>query len=297
MDNYLDNFLHYLTVEKKAAANTIDSYRRDLKQYIKYLKCSLSISSLREVTRIHILNYLAFLKQQGKAGTSIARNVSALRAFHQFLLRKQAVDDDPTVSIQLPQLEKKMPTILSQNEVEALLNVPIGDDEFEIRDKAMLELLYATGIRVSELVALDLSDVHLTLGFVRCGGKGKKERIIPLGNMAKNALTNYLENARGRLQKNRETCNALFLNHHGERLSRQGFWKIIKKLAQKANISTELTPHTLRHSFAAHLIENGADLRAVQEMLGHADISSTQIYTKVSKARLADIYKTYHPRA
>jgi integrase/recombinase XerD len=195
-------------------------------------------------------------------------------------------------------MERTLPKVLSLEEVEALLEAPKTNTPIGVRDKAMLELLYATGMRVSELVNLNLSDVHLTMGFVRCYGKGKKERIVPVGSMALNALKVYLETARPKLiNPKKRTNDALFLNHHGERLTRQGFWKILKKLAKEANIEKELTPHTLRHSFATHLLENGADLRAVQELLGHADISTTQIYTHVTKTRLKDVYKQYHPRA
>lgn len=296
MNGHLEEFLQYLSTEHRAANNTIDSYRRDLKQYIKYLETIEKLESLDAVSRIHIFNFLESLKESGKASSTISRMVSSIRAMHQYLLRKKITTEDPTVHIQSPLPEKRLPTVLTQAEVEALLNTPKQDNEYGVRDKAMLELLYATGIRVSELVSLNLADVNVALGFVRCTGKGKKERVIPLGRIATAALIYYLENAREKLLKQNEN-EALFVNHHGQRLSRQGFWKILKGLGNVAFIKKELTPHTLRHSFAVHLLENGADIQAVQEMLGHADISTTQIYAQASKARLTDIYKSYHPRA
>lgn len=296
MNDHLEAFLHFLSVERMSKVNTIESYRRDLKAYIDYLQSVEQLQTFEFVSRIHLMNYLSFMKENGKAAATISRTVSSIRAFHQFLLREKLTNGDPTVLIQAPRHERRLPKVLTQAEVESLLNTPKQDHDFGIRDKAMLELLYATGIRVTELVALNVADVHLTMGFVRCSGNGNKERIIPLGEIATDALTLYIENAREKLLGNNET-NALFVNHHGQRLSRQGFWKILKKIAESANINKELSPQILRHSFASHLLENGADLRAVQELLGHADISTTQIYTNASKARLKDIYKTYHPRA
>ena len=298
MNTHIKDFIHYLIVERNLAKNTIDSYERDLKSYAHYLEKVEQIQSFNDVSRIHIIQFLKFLKDQGKSSKTIARHIASIRSFHQFLLREKVTEQDPSVHIESPQLERALPKVLSTEEVEALLETPKTNTPFGIRDKAMLELLYATGLRVSELVNLNLSDVHLTMGFVRCYGKGNKERIVPIGTMATKALKLYIETARGHLiNPKRGTTEALFLNHHGERLSRQGFWKILKKLAKEAKIEKELTPHTLRHSFATHLLENGADLRAVQEMLGHADISTTQIYTHVTKTRLKDVYNTYHPRA
>lgn len=285
-----------MVVEKGLARNTIVSYERDLKSYVQYIQKVEQVTTLQEVTRLHILNFLHHLKENGKSAKTMARHIASVRSFHQFLLRERVVEHDPTVHIETPQAERKLPKVLSIDEVEALLQTPKAVNEFGIRDKAMLELLYATGLRVSELINLNVSDVHLTMGFVRCVGKGNKERIIPLGRLATEAIGHYIERGRYELL-GKKTVDALFLNHHGNRLSRQGFWKILKKLAKEANIQKELTPHTLRHSFATHLLENGADLRAVQEMLGHADISTTQIYTHVSKTRLKDVYKQFHPRA
>ncbi|MBA2879074.1 integrase/recombinase XerD [Anoxybacillus kamchatkensis] len=298
VEDQVKDFIHYLIVERNLAHNTIVSYERDLKKYVQYLQKVEQQCRWNDVTRFHIMQFLKFLKEKGSSPKTIARHLASVRSFHQFLLREKAVDQDPTVHIETPQLPRKLPNVLSMAEVEALLEAPKQNTPFSIRDKAMLELLYATGIRVSELIQLNVSDVHLTMGFIRCYGKGRKERIVPIGKMATEALKRYMEQGRPELlQRKKGTTDALFLNHHGERLTRQGCWKILKRLAQEANIQKPLTPHTLRHSFATHLLENGADLRAVQEMLGHADISTTQIYTHVTKTRLKDVYKQFHPRA
>ncbi|WML53954.1 site-specific tyrosine recombinase XerD [Neobacillus sp. PS3-12] len=297
MGDQLKDFIHFLIVEKGLAKNTIVSYERDLKSYIHYLNSVENIQHLNDVQRIHIVHFLGLLKEQGKSSKTLARHIASLRAFHQFLLRDKVTDHDPSVHIETPKMERSLPKVLNIQEVETLLDSPKQNDHFGIRDKAMLEILYATGIRVSELIGLDLGDVHLTMGFVRCIGKGNKERIIPIGKTAANALKHYLEQGRPFFVNKKQREEALFLNHHGMRLTRQGFWKILKRLAAEAGIQKELTPHTLRHSFATHLLENGADLRAVQEMLGHADISTTQIYTHVTKTRLKDVYTKFHPRA
>ncbi|RZI51522.1 site-specific tyrosine recombinase XerD [Aeribacillus pallidus] len=297
MNDHIQDFIHYLTVERGLANNTIVSYERDLKSYKQFLNEKLNIQEVQNIQRYHILQYLHFLKDQGKSSKTIARHIASIRAFHQFLLREKAADEDPSVHIETPQIERKLPKVLSLEEVERLLETPELTSPIGYRDKAMLELLYATGIRVSEMVYLNLSDVHLIMGFIRCYGKGKKERLVPIGEKATKALEEYLEKGRPKLVRQKHKTDALFLNHHGKRISRQGFWKNLKSIAVKAGIQKELTPHTLRHSFATHLLENGADLRAVQEMLGHADISTTQIYTHVTKTRLKDVYKMYHPRA
>lgn len=293
----LDDYLHFLRVERQLAANTLQSYERDLKSYLQYLKEVEQLESLRKVERIHILNHLRHLKESAKTSRTVARHISSIRSFHQFLIRERVVDNDPTVHLEMPQMDKKLPNILSIEEVDALMQSPDLNKANGLRDHAMLELLYASGMRVSECINLNIEDVHLTMGFVRCTGKGSKERIIPLGKSALSACEHYLESARGELRKEGEKTEALFINQRGKRLTRQGCWKLLKQHAQKAGIQRELTPHTLRHSFATHLIENGADLRAVQEMLGHADISTTQIYTHVSKTRLKDVYSQFHPRA
>ncbi len=297
METHIQDFLHFLLVEKGLAENTIISYERDLKSYVKYLRKNENIADFQDVQRIHIIHFLNFLKTQGKSSRTLARHVASLRAFHQFLLRDKIIDHDPTVHIETPKQEKTLPQVLNVEEVTRLLETPKLDNHFGLRDKAMLEVLYATGIRISELVGLDVGDIHIEMGFVRCVGKGNKERIVPIGSAALHAVKRYLQDGRPKLVSPKHKDNALFLNHHGRRMTRQGVWKILKRIAAEAGITKNLTPHTLRHSFATHLLENGADLRAVQEMLGHADISTTQIYTHVTKTRLKDIYQQYHPRA
>ncbi|WP_050615637.1 site-specific tyrosine recombinase XerD [Bacillus testis] len=297
MEDALKDFMHFLTVEKGLAKNTIVSYERDLKSYIRFLVHVEQLTDLNAVRRGNIVAFLSGLKQEEKSSKTIARHIASIRSFHQFLLREKQTEHDPSVHIDTPQKERTLPKVLSMEEVEALLDAPKGTDGFGLRDQAMLELMYATGMRVSELISLDVSDVHGTMGFVRCVGKGSKERIIPIGKTALAAIDRYLDKGRPLLANPKKSCDALFLNHHGGRLSRQGFWKILKGLALKANIEKELTPHTLRHSFATHLLMNGADLRSVQEMLGHADISTTQIYTHITNTRLKDVYTKFHPRA
>lgn len=296
MKHQIEDFLHYIIVEKGLAENTIESYRRDLTKYTQYLINVEQLSSLDDVNRIVIMNYLYFLREQGRASTTIARTIASIRSFHQFLLREKETTGDPSVHIETPKQDRRLPKVLSFHEVESLLAAPNGNTPFDYRNKAMLELLYATGMRVSELCSLKLQDIHLSMGFIRCVGKGSKERIIPIGTVSNDALNKYIYFARPSLVK-KKNHDFVFVNHHGESLSRQGFWKILKKISKEAHIDKELTPHTLRHSFATHLLENGADLRAVQEMLGHVDISTTQIYTHVTKTRLKEVYSNFHPRA
>jgi integrase/recombinase XerD len=295
LKNDVSEFLHYIQIERGLADNTIQSYRRDLAKYAKFLENVANISSFNEVSRPMIVDYLFFLKEQGRAEATVARTIASIRSFHQFLLREKLCESDPSVHLDIPKASKRLPKVLSLEEVEALLTIS-GQEPLNYRNRAMLETLYATGMRVSEMINLTLSDTHLSMGFVRCVGKGNKERIIPLGGEATKALKLYLEKARPNLLK-KHSHDLLFVNHYGKPLSRQGFWKIVKRLAEMANIQKELTPHTLRHSFATHLLENGADLRAVQEMLGHVDISTTQIYTHVTKTRMKDVYAKHHPRA
>jgi integrase/recombinase XerD len=295
VENYINQFIHYLTVEKGLSKNTQESYRRDLSSYNQYL-AELGIQEVNNTTRLHIVDYLMRLKELGRATTTLSRNLASIRSFYQFLLREKWIEKDPSSNVESPKIDKKLPQVLTVKEVESLLNGPELHHPFGIRDKAMLELLYATGIRVSELVSLNVSDVNLNMGFLKCFGKGKKERMVPIGQFAIDHLANYIERSRMYIKRNANE-EALFLNYHGKRLTRQGFWKIIKKYSELAHINKEITPHTLRHSFATHLLENGADLRSVQEMLGHSDISTTQIYTHVTRTRIKEVYAKAHPRA
>lgn len=290
------DFFQYLRIERGLSDNTLTSYQRDIKHYIQYLKTIVGRNDWEEVTRTDMTKFLYSLKDNNKSSATISRHISSLRAFHQFLVREQIVTHDASLHIETPKKERKLPDVLSVKEMDALLNIP-GTSPLQVRNKAMFELLYATGLRVTEMITLRVSDLHLTMGFVQCVGKGSKERIVPLGNTAIHAMENYLQQGRKKLLKRQPKTDTLFVNQHGKPLSRQGFWKILKKRALEAGINKTITPHTLRHSFATHLLENGADLRLVQEMLGHVDISTTQIYTHVTKTRLKDVYKSYHPRA
>ncbi|HLR42122.1 MAG TPA: site-specific tyrosine recombinase XerD [Pseudogracilibacillus sp.] len=296
LNDAVEDFFHYIRIERGLADNTIASYRRDLLHYTKFFDEEKEIKDWDKVTREDIILFLAALRDHGKSTATLARMISTIRAFHQFLVREQIVTHDASLHIETPKKDRLLPTILSANEVDKLLQIR-ATTPLAIRNKAMLELMYATGLRVTELVSLEVTDVHLAMGFVRCIGKGSKERIIPLGDIAKEATEAYLLDARPILLKKNQNEKKLFVNHHGRSLSRQGFWKIIKSVARESGLTKEITPHMLRHSFATHLLENGADLRAVQEMLGHADISTTQIYTHITKTRLKDMYEQFHPRA
>lgn len=296
MERWLEEFIHYLAVERGLAQNTLASYRIDLSQYLSHLK-KQGITSLNQADRNHILTHLYKLQKSGKAPATISRHLAALKHFYRFLMADGLVSEDPTVSLEAPKLAQRLPQVLSTSEVETLLSQPQLADPAGMRDKAMLELIYATGTRVSEMVALDIEHIHLDMGYIRCFGKGSKERIIPLGSIAANYVREYLSWSRVRLTRGKPEHTALFVNVQGKRLTRQGFWKIIKKYAREGKIDKPITPHTLRHSFATHLLENGADLRSVQEMLGHADISTTQIYTHLTKIRLKEVYTNSHPRA
>jgi len=295
MESYVNQFINYLEVERGLAQNTLESYGRDLHQFQNYLENG-NMEILKDSNRTTITTYLSSLQAKGRAVSTISRNLAAIKSFYQYLVRERYLENDPAANLESPKLEKKLPKVLTILEVEELLKQPSGLLPAGLRDKAMLELLYATGIRVSELISLNISDVNLEMGYIKCYGKGAKERIIPLGSIAVKCVQDYLAKGRSKLIRTYEEAS-LFVNHHGNRLTRQGFWKIIKKYAHEAAINKEITPHTLRHSFATHLLENGADLRSVQEMLGHADISTTQIYTHVTNNHLKEVYDKAHPRA
>jgi len=295
MDFALDAFMQYVTVERALARNTLESYERDLRAYLQFLR-QRGVNDIAQTDRTSVVLYLQALQDKGRATATISRAVASLRAFYAFLTREHMIALDPTAHLDTPRLERRLPRVLTAAEVERLLASPNPGTRAGLRDRAMLELLYATGIRVSELVSLKVTDVNLSASFLQCYGKGSKERIVPLGRLARDAVAEYLLRARTAMARDSQETS-LFVNHLGDRLTRQGFWKIIKKYALMASITSHLTPHTLRHSFATHLLDNGADLRAVQEMLGHADISTTQIYTHVSRTRLQDAYASSHPRA
>lgn len=294
MDKLFDEFLYDLNIDKGLSKNTLESYGRDIKQFMEYLqRGDLSIFGANKTT---IISYLLFLQKSGKATSSISRSLAALRSFYQFLFVNKYIEKDPTLNLESPKIEKKLPQILSISQVESLLKQPDISDPKGSRDQCMLELLYATGIRVSELVALDTDDVNLSMGFIKCDGKGTKDRVIPVGSIALKALVEYMNKYRFSMVKD-DKEKALFVNFHGKRLTRQGFWKIIKHYTRMAKIDVDITPHTLRHCFAAHLLENGADLKSVQEMLGHSDISTTQIYAQMNRSKIKEVYKKSHPRA
>ncbi len=290
----MEAFFDYLKVEKGLAANSIYSYREDLQKYTQYL-ADAKIDNLRKVTHKDIVNFL-FLLRKRIAPVSIARILSTVKNFHRFLLREKILSSDVSNLIETPKLDKKIPNFLNFDEVAKLLKAPNLKKTQGIRERAILELIYATGLRVSELAGLKLSDINLDVGFIKCRGKGSKERIVPLGKTAERFLTKYLNQARAKLLGKKESIY-LFLAQGARPLSRQSIWKMIKKMVKECSIKKKVSPHTLRHSFATHLLEGGADLRSVQEMLGHASITTTQIYTHVNQTRLKKIHSKYHPRA
>lgn len=295
LQRILDDYLHYLKAERGLSDNTVSSYGMDLQQFIGYLK-EQEIDNLNDVDKQVIIDYLDYLMKKGKANSSIVRCVTSLRKFFQTMKQDGIIDENPMLTIETPKSEKHLPEVLSTEEVEMLLNAPDVTQTLGLRNRAILELMYATGLRVSEVVNLRLEDLHLDVGIIQTIGKGRKERIVPIGDEAITWINNYLRDARPELCKTRRSP-FLFVNFHGERLTRQGVWKNLKNEVRKAGITKNVTPHTLRHSFATHILENGADLRIVQELLGHSDISTTQIYTHISKKRLSEIYDTTHPHA
>ncbi len=293
MERQLKYFFNFLENDKKLSENTLQSYKRDLKQFRRYLEaCELSYNHVKESD---IKDYIRELQEAGKKPSSISRCIASIRSFYQFVLKNRKVKVDPTQKIQSPKIEKRIPSVLTAKEVELLLDQPKDVDLKGIRDKAMLEFAYATGMRVTEIISLNVDDVNLEEGYVTCK-HANKQRNIPLGTMSLKALKEYVEDARDILVKT-EGEQALFVNINGSRLTRQGFWKIIKYYKEQAHITKDITPHVLRHSFATHLLQNGADLKAIQTMLGHSDISSTQIYMQFQDEGLKNVYKKAHPRA
>jgi integrase/recombinase XerD len=294
MDQYLDLFLNYIVVEKGLSKNTLDAYGRDLAHYLEFLG-EQGMATPAQITPSSVIAFLSILKERGLSPRSRARKLVSLRMFHRFLLAEKLAANNPAALVTAPKSLTRLPHTLSPDEVERLLIAPRSNSRYDLRDRAMLELLYATGLRVSELVGLTLQDLQLDVGYVTAFGKRSKQRIVPIGDAAREALLDYLGFARAELAGDSGQA-FVFLNRAGNGLTRQGFWKMIKRRALEAGIVKNITPHTLRHSFATHLLDNGADLRAVQAMLGHADISTTQIYTHVSRERLKNIHQQHHPR-
>ncbi len=293
MDKKIKLFLEFLQKDKKLSNNTLQSYRRDITQFETYV--NEKYLQFLKIKKEDIQNYLIQLKENGKKTSTISRNLASIRSFYQYLVRNKKVKEDPTEGIQSPKVEKRIPSVLTSQEVELLLDQPKAVDLKGIRDKAMLEFAYATGMRVTEIINLNAEDINLKEGYVSCKTENK-QRNIPLGAISVNALKDYLKKARPYLIKN-ENEKSLFVNINGKRLTRQGFWKIVKFYKEQAHIEKDITPHVLRHSFATHLLQNGADLKAIQVMLGHSDISSTQVYMQFQDEGLKNIYKKAHPRA
>ncbi|MEI7672410.1 MAG: site-specific tyrosine recombinase XerD [Deltaproteobacteria bacterium] len=294
MQHLIDEYLNFMSVEKGASRNTIDGYSRDLNRYAGFIE-ERGILEMSGVGTEDVIAYLASLHAEGLAANSVNRALAALRGFYRYLLREKRVDHTPMAHIVLAKVWSRLPDVLSRDEMALLLAQPGAETPADIRDSAMLELMYATGIRVSELIGLTLNSINWQVGYLVAMGKGEKERIVPLGQTAYERVKRYQEGARPLLLKG-HVSDQLFLNRSGKGLTRQGFWKIVKKYAAKAGLSKAIHPHTFRHSFASHLLEGGADLRSVQIMLGHADISTTQIYTHVTRERLKEIHRKYHPR-
>ena len=292
--SYVEAFQEYLVNEKKSSANTISSYMSDINQFVSYVDDELHCS-LPMISHDDVCVYVQWLRNSGKSSATVSRSVASIKCLYNHLISLGQAESNPALKIKFEKDAKKLPQILTSKEVELLLEQPKCVDAKGYRDRAMLELLYATGIRVTELISLNVDDINLAAGVIRCESKNK-ERLIPLYPAAINALTEYVVQVRNGMIATPEEP-ALFVNMNGDRMSRQGFWKIIKVYQEKAGIKKDITPHTLRHSFAAHLLENGADLRSIQEMLGHADISSTQVYAHLVKKQLKDVYNKAHPRA
>lgn len=294
MVDAIQKFIRYLHKTKKASSNTEVSYERDLKKLFNYMVEKKSVTSWGEVTVTDLNSYMLYLEREKFASSTISRNVASIHAFYQYLYKKGIVEKDISDELKPPKIEKKMPDILTVQEVDLLLQQPKSDTPKGMRDKAMLELLYATGIRVSELISLKEDDINLKMSYIRCVDRSK-ERIIPFGNTAKQAMVLYLDKGRAELLRGKE-IDDFFVNCSGKSMSRQGFWKVLKGYAKEAGIDVDITPQTLRHSFATHLVQNGADLKSVQEMLGHADISTTQIYMNMSINKMREVYTKAHPR-
>ena len=293
MEKQIKLFLEFLQNDKKLSENTLQSYKRDISQYESYVE-EKQINYIK-VDEKGVKEYLEYLQDIGKKASTVSRNLASIRSFYQYLVRTKVVLQDPTDNIQAPKIEKRVPSILTAKEVELLLDQPQDVDLKGIRDKAMLEFAYATGMRVTEIISLNIEDVNLEESYVVCK-TGSRQRNIPLGTLSSKALKDYIETARPYLIKD-DSVKSLFVNINGKRLTRQGFWKIVKFYKEQAHITKEITPHVLRHSFATHLLQNGADLKSIQTMLGHSDISSTQVYMQFQDEGIKNVYRKAHPRA
>lgn len=288
----LEDYCNHLVLERNLSINTENSYENDLKLYLIYLQ-KKKISNLKDVSVKDIITYMEYLKNNNEKTTSIAHKLTAIKNFHKYLLKIKYLDKDVASSVKRPKLKKQLPDVLTTEEVDRLLSFEC-ESVFDYRNKAMLELLYGTGLRISEMLNLTFHDIDFNECTLRCTGKGKKERIVPIGEYIIDSLNEYLK-TREKLDKNRR-CEHIFLNNHGNKMTRQGFFKILKAELKKKNIEKNISPHTLRHSFATHMLERGANLRVIQELLGHSDISTTRIYTHISNKQVRDDYKSYHPR-
>ena len=294
MRELLERYYNHLLIERGAAGNTLEAYSRDLKRFVTFLE-EKGVSDVRSVSSRHVIDFLVQIKEEGLSANSMNRCLAALRGFYKFLLREKAVDESPLAHIELAKVWMRLPDTVSKEEMNSILSQPGDQTPAAMRDSAMLELIYATGLRVSELASLTMNSFNWQVCFLVVMGKGSKERVVPVGKMAYDCVRRYVDEARPKFMKSK-TTDVLFLNRFGGAFTRQGLWKLIIHYAQKAGLQKNVHPHTFRHSFASHLLEGGADLRAVQVMLGHSDISTTQIYTHVTRERLKEIHRKYHPR-
>lgn len=294
-NDYIDSFYNYLAVIKGLSENTLESYVRDCRGFINFIENS-GVREINEVSHIHIIEYLSNLKTKSFKSKTIARSIVSLKQYFKYLLLEKIITSDPTSNIKSPRMSMTLPEVLNLNDIERLLSCPDLTTNAGIRDTTMLEVLYGTGIRVSELINIRLNDLNLELGYLLVRGKGSKERIVPLGKIAIKKIQDYTKNFRQDILKDK-LSDYLFINRSGVKMTRQGFWKILKSYALKSGITKSITPHTIRHTFASHLLDRGADLRTIQLLLGHSDISSTQIYTHIDTKKLKEIHSLYHPRA
>ncbi|MGB9595188.1 MAG: site-specific tyrosine recombinase XerD [Candidatus Poribacteria bacterium] len=292
-DSLIQQFTEYLLVERGLSHNTIISYQRDLKDFVEFIEKNLKNMSILEIDHHHIVKYLTYLSEKGLSSSTMDRRMDSLRTFYKFMVAERYIKNSPAEIIEHIRSWNKLPTVLSIAEVQTLLNKPDTSKPLGLRDKAIIELMYASGLRVSEVVELTISDINTDIGYIRCLGKGSKERVVPVGSKALEAIRSYLKSSRPLLNPKGEW---LFVNYKGDKLTRDGIRRIIQDIAKEAGINKQISPHTIRHCFATHLLERGADLRALQEMLGHASISTTQLYTHINSERLKDIHKKFHPR-